>query len=125
MSQTESAKWRKRVTGDFEGIYDSSSTVVSFSSFELKTDEKFSVAGEYSFIGSSGDIVEGTIDGRLIFNVDPTTKTVSPIVQFKWVEPGGSGQGVWKVSATGDLKGTWGRGAADSGAGIWELSKKP
>jgi hypothetical protein len=125
VSQADNATWRTRVTGDFTGQYDASGKVVSFTSFELKTDEKFAVAGKYSYMGSTGDKVEGTLDGRLIFNVDAATKAVSPTVQFTWTEPSGSGKGVWVVSATGVLKGTWGRGAADTGGGGWDLSKKP
>jgi hypothetical protein len=125
LSQSENATWRARVNGNFAGQYDAAGKKVSFTEFKLKTDEKFVVAGKYEYIGSTGDKVEGTLDGRLIFNVEATTKAVTAIVQFDWTEPGGSGKGVWTVSLSGDLKGTWGRGAADSGAGGWDLSKVP
>lgn len=52
-------------------------------------------------------------------------KAVTARVSFDWHEPSGSGKGVWTVSTAGALKGTWGRGSADSGVGKWELSKKP
>ncbi|MCY1279761.1 hypothetical protein D9M68_327620 [compost metagenome] len=125
LSQSDNATWRQRVNGDFKGQYDAAGTVVTFKDFELKSDDKFVVAGKYTYTGSSGDEVEGSLDGRLIFNVDAATKAVSPVVKFDWSEPGGTGKGVWSVSATGDLKGTWGRGGAESGAGGWELSKAP
>ena len=125
VNQADSASWRARVTGDFTGHYDSSGKAVTFTSFELKADEKYAVAGKYSYVGSTGDTVKGTLDGRLILNVDAATKAVNPIVKFTWTEPSGSGKGVWTVDTSGTLKGTWGRGAADSGGGGWELSKKP
>jgi hypothetical protein len=125
LSQSDNATWRQRVNGDFNGHYDAAGKSVSFTKFELKTDEKFAVAGKYSYVGSSGDTVEGTLDGRLTFNVDAATKAVTAMVKFDWIEPGGSGKGVWTVSTAGDLKGDWGRGAAESGAGRWELSKAP
>lgn len=125
VSQADNSTWRNRVSGDFTGQYDTGGTAISFKSFALKTDEKFSVGGEYSYTGSTGDTVEGTLDGRLVFNVDDASKAVAPVVPFDWKEPGGTGKGRWSVSSTGDLKGTWGRGGADSGAGGWELSKKP
>lgn len=125
VSQAENATWRGRVSGNFTGHYDASGSVVKFTSFKLSTDEKFAVAAEYTYVGSTGDTVKGTLDGRLIFNVDGSTKAVNPVVKFKWSEPSGTGLGVWTVGATGDLKGTWGRGTADSGAGGWELTKIP
>lgn len=125
VSQTDNATWRGRVSGKFTGHYDASGSVVAFTSFKLSTDEKFAVAAKYSYVGSTGDTVDGTLDGRLIFNVDGSTKAVNPIVKFKWSEPSGTGFGVWIVGTTGDLKGTWGRGTADSGAGGWELTKIP
>jgi hypothetical protein len=125
VSQADNATWRGRATGNFKGHYDASGSVVHFISFELKTDDKFAVGGEYSYTGSSGDVVHGKLTGQLIFNVDGTTKAVNPAVNFEWNEPGGSGRGIWTVGTTGDLKGTWGRGAADSGAGGWELTKVP
>jgi hypothetical protein len=126
IGQTDSAAWRQRVTGSFTGHYDTAGGAsVTFSSFKLKTDDKYSVAGKYSYTGSSGDKVEGTLDGSLTFEVDPATKAVIATVKFDWSEPSGTGKGVWNVSASGDLKGTWGRGAADSGAGAWELTKLP
>jgi hypothetical protein len=125
VSQSDNATWRNRVSGKFTGSYDASGSVVAFKSFELATDEKFAVGGEYSYIGSTGDTVEGKLDGRLIFNVEGASKTVSPIVKFQWSEPSGTGLGTWTVGTAGDLKGTWGRGTADSGAGKWELTKVP
>ncbi len=125
VNQTDNATWRKRVTGKFTGSYDASGSVVPFKSFELATDEKFAVGGEYSYTGSTCDAVKGRRDGRLIFNVEGASKTVSPIVKFQWNEPSGTGFGVWTVGTTGDLKGTWGRGTAENGAGKWELTKIP
>jgi hypothetical protein len=125
LSQGDNATWRNRVDGKFSGHYDTGGATISFNSFELKSDEKFVVAGQYTYTGSSGDEVEGSLDGRLVFNVDPAGKGVSPVVRFTWSEPGGKGAGVWSVSDTGELKGTWGRGGAESGAGAWELTKVP
>jgi len=125
VTQSDSATWRQRVTGKFTGQYDSAGKSIPFLSFELKTDEKYAVGGKYSYTGSSGDKVQGTLDGRLIFAVDPLTKAVTATVRFDWTEPSGSGKGQWTVGTAGDLKGAWGRGAADSGAGAWELTKTP
>ena len=126
VSQSDSAAWRQRVNGDFTGSYDyAGGKSVSFLSFELKTDNKYSVAGKYSYPGSSGDTVKGTLDGRLTFEVDPVTKLVTATVKFDWSEPGGSGKGVWTISTAGDLKGTWGHGTDSSSAGGWQLKKAP
>lgn len=125
LSQADNAIWRNRVKGDFTGQYDAAGHVVPFKMFKLTTNDKLSVAGDYQYEGSSGDIVEGSVHGRLIFDVDAASKAVTATVRFDWTEPGGSGKGVWKVDSSGDIKGSWGRGSADSGAGGWELTKNP
>jgi hypothetical protein len=125
LSQSESAIWRARVSGSFTGQYDAGGAAVPFLEFKLKTDDKLAVAARYSYTGSTGHKVEGTLNGRMIFDIDAPTKAVSARVEFGWTEPGGTGRGVWKVDATGKLKGSWGRGSADSGAGGWELTKTP
>lgn len=124
VSQADKATWRNRVTGDFSGHYDAGGSPIAFDSFKLVTDEKLVVAGRYKFQGSSGNTVEGELDGQLVFKVEGPTKKVDPVVTFKWTEPGGAGRGRWSVSSSAALKGTWGRGAADTGAGKWELTKK-
>ena len=125
LGQSENAVWRARVDGSFTGHYDEGAKVIPFLTFKLKTNDKFSVAGRYTYTGSTGHEVEGTLQGRLIFDVDAKTKAVSARVEFGWIEPSGTGRGVWAVDATGKLKGTWGRGGADSGGGGWELAKAP
>ena len=125
MSQADNATWRQRVNGKFTGHYDAAGMVVSFTGFALKTNDKFSVAGEYTYTGSTGHEIKGSLDGRLIFSVDAASKAVTADIRFDWAEPSGTGKGVWSVSATGDLKGTWGRGAAETGGGGWELKKNP
>lgn len=125
LSQADNAIWRERVNGAFTGQYDAAGAVEPFKMFKLKTDEKFSVAGDYQYTGSSGDVVEGSLHGRLIFQMESKSKTISATVRFDWSEPGGTGKGVWNVGSSGDIKGSWGRGSADSGAGGWELKKKP
>lgn len=124
LAKTDKDTWRARVTGGFEGHYDTGGNPIAFDEFKLVTDEKLVVGGLYRYEGSSGDPVEGDVDGQLRFIVDGTTKKVDPFVTFKWNEPGGSGRGRWSVSPSAELKGTWGRGAADSGAGNWTLKKK-
>lgn len=125
LSQADSAIWRQRVTGRFTGQYEAAGKSVSFTGFELKTNNRFSVAGEYTYTGSTGHEVKGSLDGRLIFNVDAGSKALTPVVAFDWTEPSGTGKGLWTVSATGDIKGTWGRGAVETGGGGWELKKIP
>jgi hypothetical protein len=125
LSQADNATWRQRVNGNFTGHYDAAGKSVSFTSFELKTNDNFSVAGEYTYTGSTGHEVQGSLDGRLIFNVDAGSKALTPVVAFDWTEPSGTGKGLWTVSATGDIKGTWGRGAVETGGGGWELKKIP
>lgn len=116
--------WRERVRGDFTGYYDTGGTSTPFSKFKLVTDETLVVGGKYTFTGSSGNIVDGSIDGQLVFDVDGPSKSVAPFVKFAWTEPGGNGHGRWAVGTSGELKGEWGRGSARSGAGKWELKKK-
>ncbi|SEB24398.1 DUF4157 domain-containing protein [Variovorax sp. YR216] len=126
ISPSDDTAWRGRVTGDFTGFYDyAGGKSISFLSFRLKTNETHTVGGTYTYTGSSGDKIKGTLEGQLIFDVDSATKAVTATVRFDWHEPSGSGKGVWTVSTSGALKGTWGRGSADSGVGTWELSKKP
>ncbi|WP_333858696.1 eCIS core domain-containing protein [Denitromonas sp.] len=115
--------WRERVSGDFTGYYDTGSTPTPFSKFKLITDETLVVGGKYAFTGTSGNLVDGSIDGQLVFNIDGPTKSVAPFVKFAWTEPGGSGHGRWAVGTGGKLKGGWGRGSASSGSGKWELTK--
>ena len=125
LSQADNATWRQRVDGKFTGHYDAAGKSVSFTGFELKTNDKFSVAGEYTYTGSTGHEIKGSLDGRLIFSVDAASKAVTANIRFDWAEPSGTGKGIWSVSATGDLKGTWGRGAVETGGGGWELKKMP
>lgn len=123
LSKSDKDSWRTSVTGDFTGHYDTGGSPIAFDTFKLVTDDKLVVGGLYKYEGSSGDPVEGAVDGQLAFNVDGPTKKIDPFVTFKWNEPGGSGHGRWSVSPTAGLKGTWGRGAADKGAGKWEIRK--
>lgn len=126
VSHADSAAWRQRATGDFMGHYDDAGgRSIPFGSFELKTDDKFAVGGKYSYVGASGDVVKGTLDGRMVFDADAATKAITVTVYFDWTEPSGGGKGRWTVDTAGNLKGTWGRGGADVGAGAWDISKKP
>ncbi|MFT3815298.1 MAG: DUF4157 domain-containing protein [Acidovorax sp.] len=125
VSQADNASWRNRVDGAFSGHYDDAGKMVPFVSFKLRTDKLFFVKGDYSYIGSSGDTVEGQLYGRLVFDVQGASKIVQPHVLFTWIEPGGRGRGRWTVGADGKLLGSWGRASADSGAGNWELRQKP
>jgi hypothetical protein len=118
LSQADSAIWQQRVTGRCTGHYDAAGQSVSFTGFELKTNDRFSVAGEYTYTGSTGHEVEGSLDGRLIFNVDAGSKALTPVVAFDWTEPSGTGKGLWSVSARG-------RAAVETGGGGWELRKIP
>lgn len=67
------------------------------------------VSGHYPCCGG------GTFDGRII----------EGFVKFHWSEPRGAGQGegVWRISKTGTLDGTWGQGQSDSDGGEWKLWK--
>lgn len=54
----------------------------------------------------------GTIDGIIDGNV----------IRFRWTQPDGRGTGVWTISRSGRLEGTWGNGRSNLDGGRWDLS---
>jgi hypothetical protein len=59
----------------------------------------------------------GTIEGRIIEN---------RVIRFAWHEPrgAGDGHGVWTLTPSGSLDGTWGHGGSTSDGGPWTLVLK-
>jgi len=59
----------------------------------------------------------GTIDGRII---------EGRIIRYHWHEPrgAGDGEGIWKITPSGRLEGTWGHGKSVDDGGPWNLDPK-
>lgn len=59
----------------------------------------------------------GTLEGRIIEN---------HVIRFRWHEPrgAGTGEGIWKITPSGRLDGTWGHGQSTSDGGPWTLVPK-
>jgi hypothetical protein len=57
----------------------------------------------------------GTIDGRII---------EGRVIRYHWEQPGATGEGVWTVTPSGRLEGTWGFGQSADDGGAWNLAPK-
>jgi len=59
----------------------------------------------------------GTIEGRIV---------ESNVIRYRWHEPrgAGDGEGMWKITPSGSLDGTWGHGQSTSDGGPWTLVPK-
>ncbi len=61
----------------------------------------------------------GTIEGRIV---------EGRVIKYHWSEPrgAGEGEGVWTITPSGRLEGTWGHGQSVDNGGPWNLApKKP
>lgn len=97
----------------------------------LSFSTKINVTGEYSSNWDTVDLVQegsrvtgtyiccggGTIEGRII---------EGRVIRYRWREPNGAGQGegIWVITKSGRLEGTWGSGQSDSDGGPWNLERK-
>lgn len=59
----------------------------------------------------------GTIDGRIV---------EGRVIKYHWSEPNGAGEGegVWTITPSGRLEGTWGYGQSVDDGGPWNLAPK-
>ena len=57
----------------------------------------------------------GAIDGRII---------EGRVIKYHWHQPGADGEGVWTITASGRLDGTWGTGQSVDDGGAWNLVPK-
>ena len=59
----------------------------------------------------------GTIEGRLV---------EGRVIRYHWSEPrgAGEGEGVWTITPSGRLEGTWGHGQSVDNGGPWNLAPK-
>lgn len=89
------------------------------------------VTGEYSSnwdavtLTQDGDRIRGTyvccgggtISGRII---------EGRVIKYHWHEPrgAGDGEGVWTITRSGRLEGTWGHGQSERDGGPWTLVPK-
>ena len=84
------------------------------------------VAGEYDYIGTSGNRVEGSVrDGKITFKKSPAVADAVTHVEilFDWSEGSSRGKGKWVSSTETELQGTWGNGTSRSDGGLWNLSR--
>jgi hypothetical protein len=93
----------KRAIVNVTGTYSSNWNDVSL------VQEGTSVRGTYVCCGG------GTIDGRVI---------EGSIIRYTWRQPGGHGEGVWRVTKSRRLDGTWGLRQSDNDGGPWTLVPK-
>jgi hypothetical protein len=59
----------------------------------------------------------GTIEGRIV---------EGRVIKYHWSEPhgAGEGEGVWTITPSGALEGTWGHGQSVDNGGPWNLTRK-
>jgi hypothetical protein len=96
-----SGRVRVDVTGDYTSNWDAVHLV----------QEGTRIHGTYVCCGG------GTIEGRIIEN---------RVIRYAWHEPrgAGDGHGVWTITPSGSLDGTWGHGTSTSDGGPWTLVPK-
>ncbi|MQA91203.1 MAG: DUF4157 domain-containing protein [Gemmatimonas sp.] len=88
-------------------------------------DDNVSVRAEYGYRSSNGEIVNGTISGRISHTRNALNAITGVLIEFDWREGGSTGKGRWTNVRENELRGTWGRASSRSDGGTWNSTKSP
>ncbi len=126
--------WSNLLTGKWSGTFTSASGPTSIS-VDLSVTTAGAITGSYSYTGSGGAAVTGTIPsgtvtyltssvrGTTTFGSNTTKTPVSGVtLDFVWEQGGQKGKALLSSTGESKLKGTWGIADA-TGGGTWEMTR--
>jgi hypothetical protein len=129
--------WSNLLSRTWNASFDLGGAATTPISVTLAATTAGTVTGTYTYTSSAGNVINGTIrNGKITYNTTTvkgydlgvfgsTKVNKTPVsgvtIEFEWQEGAASGRGTWASVSESELRGTWGTGAAATGAGNWNL----
>lgn len=117
--------WRNLLSGGWRGTFTTpraSGRQAIIANLTVASDNR-SLQGEYAHRSPDGDIVNGTISGRVRHETNARGAITGVRIDFDWQGETGSGKGRWTSRRESGLRGTWGSGASAGDGGSWSMNR--